>query len=726
MEDPNGLEPTMCGGKMTREEEGMVREGMEGKKEDEDLEDEDDNMSEEYESIIGTRYLAPELSPIWSKENRVLTMRKLWLALAKTQKKLGLVDIPDEAIEEMTQNLNNIDIDKIDEYEILVEYDMIHDMDRFIDEKEREKAMERENDREKMRSAGATEEDLQLDKVKEIKEKEHRQKEIREIRKLREKDMLERERELCVRLEKRKKERQEKEQEREREREQREKNGEKDSEFGVPSKPVYQQHEQDSVVRNTMKEVMMNLLAFEDLCPKAKGYLNIGVGYNYVSENCELILMKKSLNTLISKLFLFINFLMKKSHEYIDKPYLTQMEQNRLNIITLGKKIAIWNSDLMDIFDQWAKLSFPFRGVIGELEDEIWYKAMDGTGPGTGPGEGRKYPRPSFCEKKMVPFKLFKSDVKLCNKFNTELVREFDFSPNKVMIALGKTHMRTFDIYIAHLLGRLSQVILKIMMDVRHLVAQEDLKEGFGESEEDMSLFKITPMTAERVCSLTKYVIFQELGMNRTYSSHWLDRSMDDTAVKKIVLPESFLLTEHIIDCSYIIFNKMIFHTDIIDENVVDFIHHIIREELVMRGNTKGVPRKDIEERLRKVILEYEKFEKIEKERERLEKLKEEEEEKQGMKVPSYLPIEEQERLKQMQNKPPSWKMYDVDVKTRQERAKIYFRSDPILYRLIDLPPIALNMISLNSKDYMGSAPIQVAQLNHFFSSKTSSLFWIK
>jgi adenylosuccinate lyase len=660
----------------------------------------DKEIDDEFDSVVGTRYLAPELSPIWSKKNRVLIMRKLWLALVKVQKKMGLNDISDEGIEEMTQQLNHIDLVRIDEYETDVEYDMIQDMERFIQEKEIERGIQFAKEIEKKRKEGCSEEEIQIEIEKELKLKEERQQEIQEIREMREKDLLEKEKELQERRAEREKEKEE--------------NGEQGEKGEHP--------DQDKVIRNVSKEVYMNLKAYEDLCPKAKGFIHKGATTNYISENCDIIVMKKSLNILISKLFLFINYMMKRSHEFIDTALLAHTNYHKTHIITLGKRIAMWNSDLMDLFDKWAKISFPFRGIKGDMP-----------GPGS--------------ESASEAFKLFNGDVKLCNKLNTELAREFDFSPNKVMIASGKSQMRAFNIHMVHLITILSQTIFKIMNDVRLLVSQDEVTEGAldeadeGAGKGSSALEKsstflapkgaegcsaieksstpshIIPMTTERICSLTRYVIAQEFGMNQTYIHHWLDHSMDDTPIKRIVLPEVFLLTEHIIDCSYIIFNKLIFNDDIIRENVMDFIHHIVQEEFVLRGEEVGIPRKEIEERLKKVIVEYET---AEAEREKKEKLDSEADKEFDMDKESFA------GFTRMRTSLASIEKYDIDIKKRQERAKSYFRSDPLLYKLIDQPPIGLNLISLDSKDFIGSAPIQVFQLNHFFSNKTSSLFWIK
>jgi adenylosuccinate lyase len=699
----------------------------------------------DMDDVVGSRYLAPELSPIWSRENRILIMRQLWLALAKAQKKLGLNDISDEGIEEMTQQLRKIDLERIDAYEAEVEYSMIQDMEKYIEEKENERTLEHEREIEKMRKDGVDEAKIEEEIEKEREMREQRRRDVEEIREMRAKEMMER-----------------------RERKENQKGGDgekkKEGDDGTSKERMSEQKKrkgsiEENMTRNVTKEVIMNLKAYEDLCPNAKGFMHKGASNKYISENCDLILMKKSLNVLVSKLFLFINFLMKQSHEFIDKALLAHTNYHKTHIITLGKRIAMWNSDLMDIFDQWAKLSFPFRGIRGDM-----------------PIPARTSPSRTY----MQPFMLFDGDVKLCNKLNTELAREFNFSPNKVMITSGKTQMRVFDVHMIHLLSKLSQGLYKIMNDVNVLVTQEEAEEGVpikkgkrdgedggeggGEGKEDADLrcnsvdssdpnrvddlrcnsgdpsdpnrvddlrcnsvdpsdpnrvddseiFRITPMTIERVCSLNRYVILQELGMAHTYVSHWLDQSLDDTSIKKIVIPEIFLLTEHIIDCSYIIFNKLIFHMDVIDENVCDFIQHIVREEFVLRGEERGVPRKEIEDRLKKVFAEYEKFEKMEREREEREK-------EEMSKHP-----EMSEGFMRMRASPSSLQKYDIDVKTRQQRAKVHFRSDPLLYKLIDLPPMALNLISLDPKDFIGSAPMQVFQLNHFFSNKTSSLFWIK
>ena len=610
------------------------------------------------DDVIGTRYLAPELSPLWAHENRTVIKRKLWIALAKIQKRMGFNKISEDGLEEMMKNMENVDIERLAETEEEKKRNMEEDDERkredaeiekrYKERKEEVRRLKREARESKaLDGSGSGEEDIDSDDE-------------------RERD-IEREREI---------ERRRKESE--------EKCAEGDDlrcNSADPKDPSRVDKIPPPHVAHTLtNDISVHREAFEELCPKAKGFLQLGASDNYISENCDLILMKKSLNILISKLFLFINYLMKKSHEYMDKALFTQTQTKKAHIITLGKRIAMWNSDLMDVFDQWVTLSFPFRGIKGTNTDTS--------------GTNDKI------------FDMFDGDVKACTRLNTELAREFEFSPNKLMIVTGRSQMRAFEIRLAHLISVFSQTIFKIMSDVRHLGMQGEIVEGFapGSEESELMIHKLTPMTCERACLLARYVIIQEFGMTHTYINHWFNKSMNDSSIRHVVMPEIFLLTEHIIDCSYIIFNKLNFNLPLIDKNVSDFIYHINIEEIIARGMRKGVTEDEMEDRIIKIVRQYEKAKK--------EELKQiEQEEKEGMK-----------RV----DKIPPWKACEIDVKTRQERAKSAFKSDPLILSLIDEEPMALNLISLNPKDFIGNAPSQVFQLNQFFSAKTSSLFWIR
>ena len=587
----------------------------------------------EDDGVVGTRYLAPELSPLWAHENRAIIKRKLWIALAKIQKRMGYNKISEDGLEEMMKNMEKIEVDLLGETE-----------------EEKKRNIEEEEERKR--------EDAEM-------ERRYREREAEEKRLLREKRETDSNKE-----EEEEEEEEEGSGDDQSERSERSEKSEK--EFKIPPPPA---------IHILTNDISVHRKVFEGQCPKAKGFLQLGAEDNYISENCDLILMKKSLNILISKLFLFINFLMKKSHEYMDKALLTHTQSKRVHIITLGKRIAMWNSDLMDVFDQWVTLSFPFRGIKGIHQ------------PGSGEGEGQI-------------FEMFEGDVKACTRLNTELAREFEFSPNKLMIVSGRSQMRAFEIRVAHLISVFSQTIFKIMSDVRHLGMQGEIIEGFGPGSEeaDLMIHKLTPMTCERACLLARYVIIQEFGMTHTYINRWMDKSFDDTSIRRVVMPEIFLLTEHIIDCSYIIFNKLNVNIPLIDKNVSDFIYHINIEEIIARGMRKGVTEDEMEDRVIKIVRQYEKA--------RKEELKQiEQEEREGMK-----------RV----DKIPPWKACEMDVKTRQERAKGAFKSDPLIMSLIDEEPLALNLISLNPQDFIGNSPSQVFQLNQFFSAKTSSLFWIR
>lgn len=401
-------------------------------------------MNDEFVSPIGTRYSAPEISKIWSQNNKIYTMRKLWVTLAKTQKKLGLDYITDEAINEMEENVQNIDYNKIQEYEKIFKHDIV-----------------------------------------------------------------------------------------------------------------------------------AHLHAFADICPKAKSIIHLGVTSNYINDNTDSILIRDSLKIIKDLTNNLIDTLRILSFEYRHTPTLGYTHLQEAQLITVGKRFTIWNSDIM--LDQKGLINLyyqlPFRGVKGTVgsEDSI--------------------------------LKLFNGDHNKCKVLNQELSYEHRFV--NIVEICGQTYSRKYDTYLFSRLSQLCQSIYKMANDVRLLSSKNEINEFFSCTQVGSSAmpYKKNPITCEKICSLCRYVVNQEQTMNQTYMNQWLERSLDDSAVRRIILPECLMLVEHILKET----NKMLLTIQVNKEHITNIVEqrmpYIVSEEVIIKGVEMGYDRQDLHERIRKLLV---------------------------------------------------------------------------------------------------------------------------
>ena len=141
--------------------------------------------------------------------------------------------------------------------------------------------------------------------------------------------------------------------------------------------------------------------------------------------------------------------------------------------------------------------------------------------------------------------------------------------------------------------------------DLRLLSSKEEVYEAFGEKQVGSSAmpYKKNPINCEKICSLCRYVVNQESSIVQTYMTQWLERSLDDSAIKRILLPETFLLTEHILNSTIKVMKKLVFNLPIIHKNVEEHMKHIISEELIIRGVKAGYERNEMHEYIRYCVM---------------------------------------------------------------------------------------------------------------------------
>lgn len=395
----------------------------------------------DFQSVINTRYQCPILSKIWSPDNRIKTMRQLWIDLANEQKNMGIKSISNEAIQELINSRDIINYEKITFYEKKFNHDII-----------------------------------------------------------------------------------------------------------------------------------AHIHAYSDLSPIGGKILHLGATSNYINDNTDSILIKKSIDIIINKLDIFINSLKNKTLEYANIPTIAYTHLQPAQLITIGKRFAMWTEDIcMDLYS-FKNVKVPFRGIKGTVGSED------------------------------TLLKLFNGDNDKCDKLNDRLASIYGFE-TRIKIC-GQTYSRKYDVEVFHCLSTLCQSIYKIMNDLRLLSGKMEVYEYFGKEQVGSSAmpYKKNPITCENICSLCRYIINQEQNMTQTYINQWLERTLDDSSIKRIIYPECFLLLEHILDKSVIVIDNLLFNIEYINSQVKNHMINIISEEIILKGVEMGYSRMQIHEKLRKIL----------------------------------------------------------------------------------------------------------------------------
>jgi adenylosuccinate lyase len=318
-------------------------------------------------------------------------------------------------------------------------------------------------------------------------------------------------------------------------------------------------------------DVMAHIYAFGDICPNARRFIHLGATSNFINDNVDMIIIKESLEFLLYLLKNLFEELKKQSIKNIDNCTIAYTHLQPAQLTTVGKRFTMWNADLhMDIVQLTNLINcLPFRGLKGTVgtEDTI--------------------------------LKLFDGNHTLCEQLNKRLSRKYDFRDN--LIICGQTYSRKYDVQVFQMMSSISQTIYKMMNDIRLLCGKNELAENFGERQIGSSAmpYKMNPVTCEKICSLCRYVMNQENCISQTYINQWLERTLDDSAIKRITYPNCFLLLEHIISESTQCISTLVINQTKINKSVDEHMPFVVSEQIILNGVELGHDRQDIHERLR-------------------------------------------------------------------------------------------------------------------------------
>ena len=328
--------------------------------------------------------------------------------------------------------------------------------------------------------------------------------------------------------------------------------------------------------REVRHDVMAHIYAYGKAAPAAAGILHLGATSCYVTDNGDLILYREGLRYLRGELCRLLKNLAGFAGRYKAVPTLGYTHYQPAQLVTVGKRATLWMQDFLSDLEE---LDF----VLGSLR----FLGCRGT-TGT---------EASFLE-------LFEGDEEKIEALNRRIAAEFEFS--ECFPVCGQTYPRKTDSRILNCLSAIAQSAYRMAQDIRLLQHDRQLEEPFEESQIGSSAmaYKRNPMLCERICSLSRYLIVDAMNAPLTASAQWLERSLDDSANRRIALPEAFLCADAILRLAQNVSAGLRVNEKVIDRAVREYLPFIATENLRMEAVKRGGDRQQLHEIIRRCSME--------------------------------------------------------------------------------------------------------------------------
>lgn len=320
-------------------------------------------------------------------------------------------------------------------------------------------------------------------------------------------------------------------------------------------------------------DVMAHIHHFGEVAPGAKGVIHLGATSCFVTDNGDLLLIAEASSIVSERLLRAIHSLAEfvRTHAAIPTLGLTHLQPAQLT--TVGKRAALWVQDLVDCWQDIEELrnNLPLRGVKGTTGTQA-----------------------SFLQ-------LLGGDEEKVRALDLALAEKFGFS--RTFPITGQTYPRSWDHRIISRLGELAAVLHKIATDIRLLQSWGEIEEPYGVNQVGSSAmpYKRNPMKSERICALARHLMAQAPAMGQLAATQWMERTLDDSAHRRVAIPQSFLTIDALLITARNIFDGLVVHPRVIERRVAEQLPFIAVEELLMEGVARGGDRQDLHERIRRL-----------------------------------------------------------------------------------------------------------------------------
>ncbi len=336
--------------------------------------------------------------------------------------------------------------------------------------------------------------------------------------------------------------------------------------------------------REVRHDVMSHVYAYGVQCPKAKPIIHLGATSCYVGDNTDIIVMTEAMELIKKKLVNLIARLSEFAIKYKDLPTLGFTHFQAAQPTTVGKRATLWIMELLCDLEE-----------VNHRLDSIMLRGCKGT-TGT---------QASFLE-------LFDGDHEKCKALDQKIAEKMGFK--KCFPVTGQTYPRKLDTMMLNTLSLIAQSAYKFSTDIRLLQHLKEIEEPFEKSQIGSSAmaYKRNPMRSERIGSLARHVLVSALNPAITASTQWFERTLDDSANKRISVPESFLATDAILDLYINVTDGLVVYDKVIRKHFMEEIPFMATENIMMDAVKRGGDRQELHELIRTYSMEAGKRVKLE------------------------------------------------------------------------------------------------------------------
>ena len=323
-------------------------------------------------------------------------------------------------------------------------------------------------------------------------------------------------------------------------------------------------------------DVMSHVYAYGVQCPKAKGIIHLGATSCYVGDNTDIIIMTEALKLVRVKLLNVMSRLADFADKYKEQPTLAFTHFQPAQPTTVGKRASLW---LQEFYMDYEDLEY----ILSTMK-LLGSKGTTGT-------------QASFLE-------LFNGDEDKIDKIDPMIAKKMGF--DACVPVSGQTYSRKIDTRVLNILAGIAASATKMSNDIRLLQHLKEIEEPFEKNQIGSSAmaYKRNPMRSERIASLSRYVMIDALNPAITSATQWFERTLDDSANKRLSIPEAFLATDGILDLCINVVDGLVVYPKVIEKHMMAELPFMATENIMMDAVKAGGDRQELHERIRTLSME--------------------------------------------------------------------------------------------------------------------------
>ena len=327
----------------------------------------------------------------------------------------------------------------------------------------------------------------------------------------------------------------------------------------------------DAREKEVRHDVMAHVYTYGECCPDARGIIHLGATSCYVGDNADLIIIHQALELIKTTLVNVIDKLSQFMLEYKDMPTLGFTHFQPAQLTTVGKRASLWLYDLITDYNELDKLikAKKLRGVKGTTGTQDSFMA------------------------------LFNGDEAKVKQLNTKVCEKMGYDDS--FPVTGQTYPRKYDVQVMNALNLIAQSAYKFANDMRLLQNLKELEEPFSKNQIGSSAmaYKRNPMRSERICALSRFVNSLASSAVNTADTQWLERTLDDSANKRLTIPQAFLAVDAVLNIYLNIAEGIVVYENMIKKHIAEELPFMATERILMEAVKRGGDRQELHERIR-------------------------------------------------------------------------------------------------------------------------------